>query len=183
MASAQKIITAMQSRGFDLTLTAAGGLAVTPASRLSDSERALIRDNRAAIMAHLTAANDAMPSDPDRHCYPHTQAWNSGEIALFQSRVSRWTPWIGESQAETLADSLVQRDRDPLDDRHLCLECQNGQSGRCSNSRAAGLNHPELGKDYATLIKRCNGFQQGMGTLLTGTPLQFLNNFQRFCYK
>lgn len=58
----QGIIAGMQAQGLELTLSATGGLAVTPASRLNDHQRGLIRDNRAAIMARLSAANDPQQS-------------------------------------------------------------------------------------------------------------------------
>ena len=61
MTAVKAIISTLAEQGFDLSLTATGGLAVTPASRLSDQQRGLIRDNRVAITAHLSAANDAAP--------------------------------------------------------------------------------------------------------------------------
>ena len=205
----QEIIAGMKQQGFDLSLTSNGGLAVTPASRLDDHQRALIRDNRTAIMAHLTAANDptahpvidigtrrppdlsptllaaslaldaeiaasgALPVDPDRHCYPHTQAANSTELALMATRLERFARiGMDVDQAEKLADRLKDRDRDPQDDRITCMECQHCQYGRCGNSRTAGLRYPELGTDYALVLKRCSGFAPGQGTL-AGASLTF----------
>ncbi len=208
--SVQEIIAGMQQQGFALSLTSTGGLAVTPASRLDDQQRALIRDHRAAIMAHLTAANDstahpeintgtvrpppglspkmlaaslaldaqiaasgALPADPDRNCWPHTQAANSSELKTMATRLERFARiGMDVDQAERLADKLLTRDREG-DDRHVCVECLHCQHGQCSNSRAAGLNHPELGRDYALTLKRCGSYAAGAGTL-AGTSFAFV---------
>lgn len=59
------------------------------------------------------AANDAAPPpDPDRHCWPHTTAMNTGEIDTFTRRLARFTDkGMGLDEAERLADKLVMRDR------------------------------------------------------------------------
>ena len=47
---------------------------------------------------------------------------NGGEIDMFMARLTRFTSkGVNQSEAESLADKLVIRDRDS-DDRALCLE-------------------------------------------------------------
>ena len=60
--------------------------------------------------------------------------------------------------AEAMADRLVIRDREQ-DDRRTCLECTTYRPGRCGNHRRAGLQAPDVGRDLATLLQRCPGFQ------------------------
>lgn len=114
-------------------------------------------------------ANDSQTGaeiDPDRHCYPHTEACNTTELDLMATRLATFARiGMDVDQAEKLADRLKDRDRDPQDDRHICMECQHCQYGRCGNSRTAGLRYPELGTDYALVLKRCCGFSEGAGTL------------------
>lgn len=130
-------------------------------------------DTAEKINTGANAANDPQQADPDRHCYPHSSAANTSELDLMGRRLEQFKRLgLDVDTSERLADLLMLRDRDPQDDRRMCIECQNCQHGRCCNSRAAGLNHPELGQDYALALKRCNGHQQGIGTL-AGTPLSF----------
>jgi hypothetical protein len=58
---------------------------------------------------------------------------------------------------EALADRLVRRDRD-LDARVSCADCKHYRPGRCGNHIAAGLRSPEVGRDLAALLQRCDGF-------------------------
>lgn len=67
------------------------------------------------------AANDPTP-DPDRWCWPHSEAINTREIDTFKARMARFTDkGLGLDEAEALADKLVKRDREP-DDRRLCFD-------------------------------------------------------------
>ena len=96
--------------------------------------------------------------DPDRWCWPHSDAMNSAELAEFvtrRSRLMRWG-WV-ESAAEVLAERLAKRGRD-ADDRVSCTDCQHYRPGRCGNHGLAGLRVPDLSRDLAGLLQRCPGF-------------------------
>ena len=114
------------------------------------------------------AANDAIQdTDPDRWCWPHTVAWNSGDIDTFMARVSGFTDkGLGLDDAENVADTLVIRDRE-LDDRRLCLECvylsgQSDKAWRCRNWQQAGIalaaRDAQLSKALVYQLQRCDGF-------------------------
>ena len=109
------------------------------------------------------AANDAA-LDPDRYCWPHSSAWNTSEIALFNRRAALFVRrGADEAQAEKLADRLVTRDRED-DDRRLCLECRHLQGAtpwRCGNWFMAGVavrsGDAGLARDMVMLLQRCPG--------------------------
>ena len=104
------------------------------------------------------ASNESPPADPDRWCWPQSEAMNTAEIDRFRCRVVSFIRrGITDSQAELVADRLVIRDREQ-DDRRTCLECNTYRPGRCGNPRAAGLNGHAVGADLATLLQRCPGF-------------------------
>ena len=110
----------------------------------------------------IDAANDAAPPpDPDRHCWPHTTAMNTGEIDTFTRRLSRFTDrGMGLDEAERLADKLVMRDRH-ADDRRLCLECSHlAGTGRwsCGNAAKADVSAQGLARELVTMPQRCDGF-------------------------
>ena len=112
------------------------------------------------------AANDPAPN-PDRWCWPHSEAMNTREIETFTARLAVFTDkGLGLDDAENLADKLVQRDRD-LDDRRLCLECfhLSGQSGKawdCRNWQRAGIalraRDAQLATALVLQLQRCDGF-------------------------
>lgn len=110
------------------------------------------------------AANDAAP-DPDSHCWPHSSAWNTGEIELFNRRAALFVRrGASDTEAERLADALVLRDRDE-DDRHVCMECRHLQTSghwRCGNWQAAGVavraGDAGLTRTMAMQLQRCPGF-------------------------
>lgn len=110
------------------------------------------------------AANDAAP-DPDGDCWPHSSAWNTSEIELFNRRAALFVRrGVSDTEAERLADALVQRDRDE-DDRHACMECRHLQgyaSWRCGNWQAAGVavrpGDAGLARTMAMQLQRCPGF-------------------------
>ena len=110
------------------------------------------------------AANDAAP-DPDSHCWPHSGAWNTGEIELFNRRAALFVRrGATDTEAEGIADVLVQRDREG-DDRHICLERRHLQLSRywrCGNWQAAGVavrpGDARLARDLAMQLQRCPGF-------------------------
>ena len=76
--------------------------------------------------------------------------------------------------AERLADSLVNRDRDD-DDRRLCLECRHLHGAgpyRCGNARAAGV-HADLARDLVLILQRCHGYDDArlpMGVMVDAAP-------------
>ena len=95
--------------------------------------------------------------DPDRWCWPHSDAMTGAEIdrmlarqALFSSRGLR------VADAEWLADRLVRRDRD-LDDRRICLECTNLRGRNCAVPAVAGAG--VVVQALARLPQRCAGFE------------------------
>ena len=116
----------------------------------------------------VSAVNDPA-ADPDRWCWPHSEAMNGGEIDTFTARLARFTDkglGLGLDDAEALADKLVKRDRD-LDDRRLCLECihlsgQSGKAWNCRNWRRAGVasraRDAQLPAALVLQLQRCDGF-------------------------
>ena len=121
--------------------------------------------------AQKYAANDptAISQDPDRWCWPHTEAMNSAEIDIFTARLARFTDkGLSLEDADALADKLVTRDRD-LDDRHLCLECihLSGSDRRgwgCRNWQQAGValqaKDARLSSALVNQLQRCDGFKE-----------------------
>lgn len=107
--------------------------------------------------------------DPDRWCWPHSQAMTGREIDTFTARLHHFTRrGLAELEAEKLTDKLVQRDRE-ADDRRLCLECQhlNGNrpsTWRCSNWRQAGIalraSDAQLSAALVCQLQRCDGFTE-----------------------
>lgn len=169
---APDLIQWLRRDGLALSLLPSGGLAVQPASKLTDEHRAAIRHHRDALVLALTdSANLKEPEahDPDRHSWPHTLAMNSAEIDSFNARVQLFTRHaLDQTQAEGVADGLVIRDRDG-DDRRLCLECQHlrggGTSRACNQWRAAGLDAAGVPADVVMMLQRCNGFREnGLST-------------------
>ena len=110
------------------------------------------------------AANHAA-LDPDSYCWPHSSAWNTSEIELFNRRAALFVRrGASDTEAERLADALVQRDRDE-DDRHTCMECRHLQGHapwRCGNWQAAGVavraGDAGLARSMAMQLQRCPGF-------------------------
>ena len=60
--SIQNIFECLHHAGLTVSLVTNGGLGVSPASRLTDDLRALIRDNKPFLLDWLTAANDPDPA-------------------------------------------------------------------------------------------------------------------------
>ena len=116
------------------------------------------------------AVNDssAEAHDPDRWCWPHSQAMTGREIDTFTARLYQFTRrGQAESDAERLADKLVTRDRES-DDRRLCLECVHlaGQSSGtwgCRNWQRAGVANKAQDAQLSTALvyqpQRCDGFE------------------------
>lgn len=160
---APDLIQWLRRDGLALALLPSGGLAVQPASKLTDEHRAAIRHHRDALVLALTDdANLKEPEadDPDRHSWPHTTAMNTAEIDVFNARVHLFTRrGLGEAEAEKSADGLVIRDRGG-EDRRLCLECRHFRCVgpyRCGNVRAADV-HADLPRDLVLTLQRCHGY-------------------------
>ena len=85
----------------------------------------------------LVCSTAAAKFDPDRWCWPHSQAMTGREIDTMAERTSLFNRrGLPALDAERLADKLVNRDRDG-DDRHLCVECRHCRPGlRCVNKLA-----------------------------------------------
>ena len=117
---------------------------------------------RAASLA-LDKVQAATPPDtPDASCWPHSTAMNGAELDTFTARLARFTDrGLILSEAERLADVLVQRDRE-CDDRRVCLECLHLQRGRCGNCQVAGVairsHDAQLPPDLILQLQRCDGF-------------------------
>ena len=60
----QNIFESLREAGLSLSLAPSSGISVTPASRLTDDLRTLIRDNKPLLLDWLTAANDPAPEPP-----------------------------------------------------------------------------------------------------------------------
>ena len=105
--------------------------------------------------------------DPDRHCWPHTDAMNSQEIDTFTARLHRFTDkGMTLTEGEALADKLVTRDRE-LDDRRLCLECTHlagyAQTFGCRAWQRAAIaikaRDSGLPGDLVRTLQRCDAFK------------------------
>ena len=118
--------------------------------------------------ADSPAANDpaAVTQDPDRWCWPHSQAMTGREIDTFTARLHHFTRrGLAEPDAERLADKLVTRDRE-ADDWRLCLECAHlaGRAGTwgCRNWQRAGVANTardaQLSAALVNQPQRCDGF-------------------------
>ena len=138
-----------------------GNLIVTPRERLTDALRLAIKTHKAALLVALVAVTPATgpPPNPDRYCWPHSMAMNTAEIDRYLGRVETFSRrGVGLDKAETLADAMVFRDRDGMDDRRSCFECQHFSPRRktCGNFSSSRVG-PELG-DLAVMLQRCPGY-------------------------
>ena len=151
---APDLLRYLREAGFTVAPADGGGIRVAPSASLTEDHRQAIRDHRAELLSLL-----APPPDPDRWCWPHSDAMNGAELEQFAKRAQQFTRCgITAEAAETMADRLVIRDREQ-DDRRTCLECTTYRPGRCGNHRRAGLQAPDVGRDLATLLQRCPVFQ------------------------
>jgi hypothetical protein len=107
------------------------------------------------------AANDS-PTDPDRWCWPHSDAMTGAELDAYAGRVALFHDrGLTLARAEVLADRLLARDRDG-DERRTCLECVHlvghGANRRCTAWRLAGFGGPGVAAALVVLPQRCEGF-------------------------
>ncbi len=183
--------------GLALSLLPSGGLAVRPASKLTDAHRQALRDHKAAIVDALNSpgpvqdfdpeafeeragiaqfdgglsrpdaealAAQGMARDPDRHCWPNTNAMNTVEIDTFTARAHLLTErGVSTPEAEDMADALVLRDRE-ADDRRMCLECSHLRRSaglwRCGQWERAELAAADVPGDVGNLLQRCSAFNE-----------------------
>lgn len=118
-----------------------------------------------ALDAQIHAAG-LLPGNADWHCWPDSTAWTGAEIDTFTARLARFsTKGVTHTEAEALADRLVQRDRGS-DDRALCLECTHlagygASSWRCGNWERSGIaitpRSTQLAADLVFKLQRCTG--------------------------
>jgi hypothetical protein len=177
----------LHSAGLAVTLTPERGLKASPASAITDTMRALIRANKVEIVAYLAdAANDPAPTsamdrlraaslaldaviaasgmevNPDRWCFPHSDAMNTREIDAFATRLALFNrQGVTMAQAEALALQLVERDRS-MDSRRLCVECSHLIGSRCNNWQAADVairfRDAFLPVELVRKFQLCSGF-------------------------
>lgn len=168
-----EVLSTLEASGLVLSLTPDRGLKVTPASGLTDTLRAIIRECKPMLVDHLRriAANDVAkevtPQDEmtieetDLGTWPHTMAMNTKEVDTFISRVEHFAiKGVSYEAAERLADKLVIRDREG-DDRRLCLECAHLQGAgrwRCVNWKQAEVAQVGLSRDLVVMLQRCPGY-------------------------
>jgi len=82
--------------------------------------------------------------------------WSDEEIDLWGKRKRVFmTLDLNEDQAEDLAERLLYRDRDPTDDRRLCLACAYLIGSKCMNKHASVVKTFEPCK---TVLWRCDYF-------------------------
>jgi hypothetical protein len=122
----------------------------------TDADRQAIRDHRTELLSLLAP-------DPDRWCWPHSDAMNGAELEQFAKRAQQFTRrGITAEAADTMADRLVIRDREQ-DDRRTCLECTTHRPGRCGNHPSAlgtaGARRGPRPGDTAAALPRLSTFK------------------------
>ncbi|VTU20132.1 hypothetical protein SRS16CHR_02581 [Variovorax sp. SRS16] len=111
-----------------------------------------------APVANFEASVNDPEFDPDRWCWPHSDAMTGAEIDRMQTRIAIFDRrGFRHDDAEALADKLVLRDREG-DDRRICLECSKLQRGMvCSVPAAAGAGRAVA--PLVRLLQRCPAFE------------------------
>ena len=154
---APDLLRHLREAGFTVAAADGGGIRVAPSASLTDVHRQAIRDHRAELLSLL-----APPPDPDRWCWPHSDAMNCAELEQLAKRTQHFVRrGITAEEAEAMADRLLIRDRAD-DDRHQCIECaqldgHKATGWRCRNHRRAQVAR-ELPHDLVLLPQRCPGF-------------------------
>ena len=141
---------------------AAVGLTVARVARVATVAVASPPDSKAAPAGTIDTVPTTAP-DPDRWCWPHSDAMTGAEIDRFTGRLALFTAkGLTANEAEVLADKLLIRDRDG-DDRRVCLECSHlsGWAGRrqCRGLQYAGMGGPQASAGQVAMLQRCNGFK------------------------
>jgi len=127
----------------------------------------LALDAQIQAAGHFRNSDENPGTDLDRWCYPKSKVMTGAEIDLFAARLARFTTkGVIHADAESIADKLVQRDRDD-DDRRLCLECKHlvgyGRTNwRCGNWQSSGVaikaRDVQLPVDLVQQLQRCAVF-------------------------
>lgn len=134
-----------------------------PAEPAKGTSAGFVSGREAAAADFGAVVNDPefVLSNPDRWCWPLSEAMNSGEIERFNGRVALFAGrGIHIEEAELLADGLVKRDREK-DDRRMCLECSQLRGTRCSVPARAGVG--PVVQALIRLPQRCAGFDAAGG--------------------
>lgn len=107
------------------------------------------------IRQEVAAEFQALTLDTSRP----TDWLSADESARSRDRRGRLLRWgWPPADAERLAARLLTRDREQ-DDRVSCADCVHYMPRRCGNHRRAGLCQPALGRDLASQLQRCPGFE------------------------
>ncbi len=151
------------------TVATVATVAVAKAQNTAANDPSPPPETRGELIPHpVDAALTETPSDPDRYCWPKTEAMTGSEIDTFTAWLIRFTgKGVNHTNAEQLADKLVARDRQE-DDRRHCLECLHlagfgAGSWRCKNWEQAGIaihaRDSALPGDLVITLQRCDGFK------------------------
>jgi hypothetical protein len=104
-------------------------------------------------------AND-LP-DPDRWCWPNSNAMTGAELAVMSVRIERYSRrGIEEAQAERLADLMKDCDRQTCD-LQLCMDCTQLVGNRpwqCLSHRTSGVAR-DLPGEFVCTPQRCPVFK------------------------
>ena len=132
-------------------------LVIRPASKLTDTMRAALREAKPALLVLLSAS----ATEPHERHYRlsaaeadrcHAEPWDDATIARFVARVGLlMRRGFDATDADGLAERLHLRDVQG-DDRACCAECRHYRPGRCGNPMAAGLLSPDVGRDLAVML-------------------------------
>lgn len=180
--------------GLRMTLGSENVLLATPASAVTTDLRTLIVARKAEIVAYLSGSDDdpattrtsvqekfkaaslaldaviaaaGLMANPDRWCWPSSDAMNTAEIGTFMTRVALFgRQGLAMAQAQALAARLVGRDRDG-DDRRMCLECSNLSGASCNDWARAGVaihrRDARMPGELLHILQRCDGFKPAGG--------------------
>lgn len=136
-------------------------------SRVSQLSQGVAPESRS--QARIEAAAQArLMASPANRLTAEPSVSQLAALAISQKRdavLERLLRWGWPSElAEATADRVARRAAD--DDRRTCYECQHYAPGRCRHHKSAGLRHPDVGRDLASLPQRCPGFGE------LGAPLR-----------
>ena len=153
-----EVLRDLQKAGFRL-VAEAGRVVVTPASKLKEQERDLIRRHRDDLLALLTVASPTPLEAPRRAANdegrPHVPP-----DARKASRLARMGALgFNEERAEWTAERLQMRDAEE-DDRRICIECSHlTERGRCLAAAAGRIKGTDRHHEpVLDLLHRCEGF-------------------------
>jgi hypothetical protein len=156
---APEVLHRLQAEGYRLAADA-GKLIVTPASKLTDETRGLIRAHRDGLLSIIGSDATPRPQDGSGRAANDDAAPSPCPASIEAARLARMARqgWP-EDKALATAERLARRDADE-DDRRMCIECTHvGDTGRCV---AAALGRV-IGADrrlepVQDLLQRCEAF-------------------------